>query len=72
MENVRKSYKDFTLDCSMQVPEGYITGLIGANGAGKAPRSSRSSGWCIPTVARFPYSENRLLISQSLISSRWA
>lgn len=36
MENVRKSYKDFTLDCSMQVPEGYITGLIGANGAGKS------------------------------------
>ena len=36
IENVRKSYRDFTLDCSMQVPEGYITGLIGANGAGKS------------------------------------
>ena len=36
LENVKKQYKDFTLDCSLQVKEGCITGLIGANGAGKS------------------------------------
>lgn len=36
LEHVQKKYKDFTLDCSMQVTEGCVTGLIGANGAGKS------------------------------------
>lgn len=36
LENVRKQYKDFELDCSLRVEEGCITGLIGANGAGKS------------------------------------
>ncbi len=36
LENVRKEYKDFTLDCTMEVPQGCVTGLIGKNGAGKS------------------------------------
>lgn len=36
LENVKKKYKDFELNCSLEVPEGYITGLVGANGAGKS------------------------------------
>lgn len=36
LENVKKTYKDFTLDCSLQVEEGRITGIIGQNGAGKS------------------------------------
>ena len=36
LKEVQKHYKDFQLNCSMQVKEGYITGLIGANGAGKS------------------------------------
>lgn len=36
LKEVQKCYKDFQLNCSMQVKEGYITGLIGANGAGKS------------------------------------
>lgn len=31
-----KKYKDFTLNCSMNVERGCITGLIGENGAGKS------------------------------------
>ena len=31
-----KKYKDFTLDCSMKVGRGCITGLVGENGAGKS------------------------------------
>lgn len=36
LENVTKQYKDFTLNCSMVVKAGTVTGLIGANGAGKS------------------------------------
>lgn len=36
LEHVKKQYKDFHLDCSLIVKPGMITGLIGANGAGKS------------------------------------
>lgn len=36
LEDVKKNYQDFSLDCSLEVPKGYITGLIGRNGAGKS------------------------------------
>ena len=36
MNHVKKHYRDFSLDCSLQLKEGCITGLIGANGAGKS------------------------------------
>ena len=31
-----KHYGDFTLNCTMQVEPGRITGLVGENGAGKS------------------------------------
>lgn len=36
LNNVQKRYDNFQLDCSLHVPEGCITGLIGKNGAGKS------------------------------------
>lgn len=36
LKHVQKNYQNFTLDCSMEVPEGCITGLVGRNGAGKS------------------------------------
>ncbi len=36
IDHLRKTYKNFTLDCSLTVPAGRITGLIGQNGAGKS------------------------------------
>lgn len=36
MKYVKKHYRDFSLDCSLHLKEGCITGLIGANGAGKS------------------------------------
>lgn len=36
LTNVHKRYEDFTLDCSMELMPGRITGLIGRNGAGKS------------------------------------
>lgn len=36
IENLRKSYGTFRLDCSMEVLPGRVTGLVGQNGAGKS------------------------------------
>ncbi len=36
LEHLQKNYKGFSLDVTMQVKENQITGLIGANGAGKS------------------------------------
>lgn len=36
IENLRKSYGSFSLDCSMEILPGRVTGLIGQNGAGKS------------------------------------
>lgn len=36
IENLRKSYGTFQLDCSMEVRKGQVTGLVGQNGAGKS------------------------------------
>lgn len=36
VKNIEKKYKDFSLDCSLDVNPGKITGLIGQNGAGKS------------------------------------
>ena len=36
LEQVRKTYGKFTLDCSIKLQPGTVTGLIGQNGAGKS------------------------------------
>lgn len=36
VKDIRKQYKNFELNCSMEMMEGCITGLIGQNGAGKS------------------------------------
>ena len=36
LTNLTKKYQDFTLNCSLEVRPGTITGFIGANGAGKS------------------------------------
>ena len=36
IERVKKNYKNFLLDCSLEVKPGSVTGLIGQNGAGKS------------------------------------
>lgn len=36
LENVKKHYDGFDLDFSMEVKRGFVTGLIGKNGAGKS------------------------------------
>jgi len=36
VDNITKKYKDFTLNCTLSLPEGRITGIVGQNGAGKS------------------------------------
>ncbi|MCM1263568.1 MAG: ABC transporter ATP-binding protein [Butyrivibrio sp.] len=36
LDHVQKKYNDFTLDCSLELEQGRVTGLIGSNGAGKS------------------------------------
>ena len=36
IEHLKKNYDNFSLDCSLEVMQGCVTGLIGQNGAGKS------------------------------------
>ena len=36
LEHLIKNYGAFTLDCSMEIKPGRVTGLVGQNGAGKS------------------------------------
>ena len=36
IKNIKKSYQDFLLDCSLTIENGSVTGIIGKNGAGKS------------------------------------
>ena len=36
IKNIKKSYQDFLLDCSLTIEKGSVTGIIGKNGAGKS------------------------------------
>lgn len=36
MEHLKKTYGTFSLDCSLEVRPGYVTGLVGQNGSGKS------------------------------------
>lgn len=36
LDKVKKRYPEFALECSLEVPDGCVTGLIGKNGAGKS------------------------------------
>ena len=48
LRNVKKKYKDFELDCSMEVRPGMITGFVGKNGAGKTTTLKAALGLIRP------------------------
>ena len=52
MQNVRKKYKDFELEMSLEIPEGTITGLVGKNGAGKSTAIKLMLGLIKPDAGR--------------------
>ncbi len=48
LENVRKNYDGFSLDCSIEVKKGQVTGLVGSNGAGKSTTFKSILGLIFP------------------------
>ena len=52
LEQAEKQYKNFHLDCSMEVQEGMVTGLIGPNGAGKSTTFRLLTGLARPEAGR--------------------
>lgn len=48
LQHVEKTYPDFHLNCSLEVPEGSITALIGTNGAGKSTTFKAILGLIFP------------------------
>lgn len=48
IEQLRKSYGTFSLDCSMEIRPGFVTGLIGQNGAGKSTTFKAALGLITP------------------------
>lgn len=48
LENVKKDYGTFNLDCSIEVRRGQVTGLVGSNGAGKSTTFKSILGLIFP------------------------
>ena len=48
IEHLQKNYKSFSLDCTMEVRPGCVTGLIGQNGAGKSTTFKAALGLIRP------------------------
>ena len=48
LENVKKDYGTFKLDCSIEVKRGQVTGLVGSNGAGKSTTFKSILGLIFP------------------------
>ena len=63
LKNLQKNYPGFSLDVSMEIEEGQITGLIGANGAGKSTtfKVMQERFVCLIRIwSRFPKKRKRI------------
>ncbi|MDO4260721.1 MAG: ABC transporter ATP-binding protein [Eubacteriales bacterium] len=52
IEHLEKRYKNFALNCSLEVKPGCVTGLIGQNGAGKSTAFKAALGLIFPDGGR--------------------
>ena len=50
LDRVMKKYGSFALELNMEIPENQVTGLIGANGAGKSTTFKLMLGLIRPDV----------------------
>lgn len=63
IDHLKKSYDSFTLECSLDIPKGMITGIIGMNGAGKTTLFKSILG-INPILMKVTY---RYLINRKLV-----
>lgn len=70
LDQVKKQYKDFTLDCSMKIQEDCVTGLIGANGAGKSTTFKMLLGLVRPDSGEYGFLEKTEKICQKMTEER--
>lgn len=52
VNGLEKSYGDFHLNCSLEVPKGRVTGVIGGNGAGKTTTFKSILGLVFPDAGK--------------------
>lgn len=73
VNGLSKHYPDFSLsEASFTVPEGCITGFVGANGAGKPPHSVPFSDCWNQTAGKSVCSANRSLLPKNRLLPRGA
>ena len=48
LDRMKKEYGGFSLELNMEIPENQVTGLIGANGAGKST-TFKTDAWTYPS-----------------------
>ena len=61
IDHLKKSYDSFTLECSLDIPKGVITGIVGMNGAGKSTLFKSILG-INPIKVTYRYLINRKLV----------
>ena len=60
LDRVMKKYGSFALELNMEIPENQVTGLIGANGAGKSTTFKLMLGLIRPDEEMWRYLEEML------------
>lgn len=71
IEHLKKHYDNFSLDCSLELMSGCVTGLIGQNGAGKSTTFKAILGLFQLTAEILPYLERTEKTSQQKIKRNW-
>ena len=71
IDHLKKNYEKFSLDCSLELPEGRITGLIGQNGAGKTTAFKAILGLITPDSGEIRIFGNRCRNLLQKISRNW-
>ena len=70
ISHLQKHYRGFSLDCSMEVQPGMITGLIGRNGSGKSTTFKALLGLIYPDGGEIEVDRKSTRRSSDLLGKR--